>query len=72
MILIPGGMTTRNWSTISAPAVSAAASNGPPEICRQVTQGCLAALGRPVPVDEDGMLHPKHDMTYIGGEQTLG
>jgi hypothetical protein len=32
MIIIPGGMTTRNWSAISGPAVSAAASDqqGPP------------------------------------------
>jgi hypothetical protein len=54
MITIPGGMTTRNWSAISAPAVSAAASNGQSEIRQRIAQRySLDHPGR-----RDGMLHP--------------
>ena len=65
-------MTTRNGSALLAPAVSAAASNGRPEIRQQIAQRLPSGTRCTIPVGEDGMLHRRHGMTGIGGEQGPG
>jgi hypothetical protein len=72
MILIPGGHDDAELVSDLSTSGVRGGEQRPVRDMPEVTQGCLAALGRPVPVDEDGMLHPHHDMTDIGGEQTLG
>jgi hypothetical protein len=47
MIIVSRDITTRNWSVISAPAVSAAASNGRPEMLQQLVAKPPTALAMP-------------------------
>jgi hypothetical protein len=68
MIIVSRGMTTRNWSAISASAVSAAASNGLQQIAQRLPRGTRCTI----PVGEDGTLHAHPGVTDGGGEQIPG